>query len=118
MQGDLKGLAKGRTSVMGCMLAANGLGEARVVAARGSNTARHDQCCCTSKMPFPAHPKHAYCDLWCAACRRSVVVAIRGTATMEDVVTDSLAEPVLLHNTEWLPKHLRAHQQKTGRRLP
>ena len=37
---------------------------------------------------------------------------------MEDVVTDSLAEPVLLHNTEWLPKHLRAHQQKTGGPLP
>ena len=46
------------------------------------------------------------------------MVAIRGTATMEDVVTDSLAEPVLLHNTEWLPKHLRARQQKTGGQLP
>ena len=44
------------------------------------------------------------------------MVAIRGTVTMEDVVTDSLAEPVLLHNTEWLPKRLRAHQQKTGGR--
>ena len=118
MHGDLEGLAKGRISVLGCILAANGLGEARVVAARWSNTAQKHQCCCTGQMPLPAHLKQAYCDLWCAACRRSVVVAIRGTATMEDVVTDSLAEPVLLHNTEWLPKHLRAHQQKTGGRLP
>lgn len=32
---------------------------------------------------------------------RSVILAVRGTATIEDVITDSLAEPELL--TDWLP---------------
>ena len=35
---------------------------------------------------------------------RSVVVAVRGTATMEDVVTDSVAQPDTLQ--DWLPEDI------------
>ena len=37
--------------------------------------------------------------------RRSVVVAIRGTWSMEDIITDSVAEPECL--ADWLPKAFR-----------
>ena len=33
---------------------------------------------------------------------RSVIVSIRGTWSMEDIITDSVADPMLLK--DWLPK--------------
>ena len=47
------------------------------------------------------------------ACR-SVVVAVRGTATMEDVITDSVAAPDLLDRSEWLPESFKQQQAQTG----
>ena len=46
---------------------------------------------------------------------RSVVVAVRGTATMEDVITDSVAAPDLLDRSEWLPESFKQQQAQTGR---
>ena len=45
---------------------------------------------------------------------RSVVVAVRGTATMEDVITDSVAAPDLLDRSEWLPESFKQQQAQTG----
>ena len=42
------------------------------------------------------------------------MVAVRGTATMEDVVTDAVAEPVLLDRSEWLPSGTKEQQSQTG----
>ena len=36
------------------------------------------------------------------AYRRSVIVSVRGTWSMEDIITDSVADPMLLK--DWLPK--------------
>ena len=35
-------------------------------------------------------------------CCRSVIVSVRGTWSMEDIITDSVADPMLLK--DWLPK--------------
>jgi len=43
-----------------------------------------------------------------------VVVAVRGTATMEDVITDSVAAPDLLDRSEWLPESFKQQQAQTG----
>ena len=51
-----------------------------------------------------------------ALCR-SVVVAVRGTATMEDVITDSVAAPDLLDRSEWLPESFKQQQAQTGTAL-
>ncbi|KAL0046812.1 hypothetical protein WJX82_010501 [Trebouxia sp. C0006] len=48
---------------------------------------------------------------------RSVVVAVRGTATMEDVITDSVAAPDLLDRSEWLPESFKQQQAQTGERM-
>ncbi len=37
---------------------------------------------------------------------RSVVVALRGTTSVEDIITDSVAEPEKL-DAEWIPKCIR-----------
>ena len=50
-------------------------------------------------------------------CCRSVVVAVRGTATMEDVITDSVAAPDLLDRSEWLPESFKQQQAQTGLQL-
>ena len=52
-------------------------------------------------------------DSSCRLCR-SVVVAVRGTATMEDVITDSVAAPDLLDRSEWLPESFKQQQAQTG----
>ena len=46
------------------------------------------------------------------ACR-SVVVALRGTTSVEDIITDSVAVPVRL-DPEWLPEKLRAADASGG----
>ena len=38
---------------------------------------------------------------------RSVVVALRGTTSVEDIITDSVAEPEKL-DPEWIPKCIRS----------
>ena len=43
-----------------------------------------------------------------------MVVAVRGTATMEDVITDSVAAPDLLDRSEWLPESFKQQQAQTG----
>ncbi|KAL3145874.1 hypothetical protein ABBQ38_015244 [Trebouxia sp. C0009 RCD-2024] len=48
---------------------------------------------------------------------RSVVLAVRGTATMEDVITDSVAAPDLLDRSEWLPESFKQQQAQTGERM-
>ncbi|KAL0037858.1 hypothetical protein WJX79_002263 [Trebouxia sp. C0005] len=48
---------------------------------------------------------------------RSIVVAVRGTATMEDVITDSVAAPDLLDRSEWLPESFKQQQAQTGERM-
>jgi len=47
-----------------------------------------------------------------------VVVAVRGTATMEDVITDSVAAPDLLDRSEWLPESFKQQQAQTGQLMP
>lgn len=42
------------------------------------------------------------------------MVAVRGTATMEDVITDSVAAPDLLDRSEWLPESFKQQQAQTG----
>ena len=37
---------------------------------------------------------------------RSVVIALRGTTSVEDIITDSVAEPEKLDG-EWVPKGIR-----------
>ncbi|BDA50747.1 Sn1-specific diacylglycerol lipase alpha [Coccomyxa sp. Obi] len=44
---------------------------------------------------------------------RSVVVALRGTTSVEDIITDSVAVPVRL-DPEWLPEKLRAADGSGG----
>lgn len=41
-------------------------------------------------------------------------MAVRGTATMEDVITDSVAVPDLLDRSEWLPESFKQQQAQTG----
>ncbi|KAK9823352.1 hypothetical protein WJX72_002122 [[Myrmecia] bisecta] len=47
---------------------------------------------------------------------RSVLLAIRGTATMEDVITDSVAEPEALTD-DWLPEAFRAANKAANERM-
>lgn len=42
-----------------------------------------------------------------SCARRSVVVALRGTTSVEDIITDSVAEPQRL-DPEWVPKCIRS----------
>ncbi|EIE20387.1 alpha/beta-hydrolase [Coccomyxa subellipsoidea C-169] len=44
---------------------------------------------------------------------RSVVVALRGTTSVEDIITDSVAEPVRLE-PDWLPGEIRARDGSGG----
>jgi hypothetical protein len=40
-----------------------------------------------------------------------VVLALRGTSTVEDIITDSVAEPEKL-DAEWVPKEMRPDQDE------
>jgi hypothetical protein len=42
-----------------------------------------------------------------------VVVALRGTTSVEDIITDSVAEPVRLEE-DWLPEEIRARDGSGG----